>query len=388
MAKITVIHHSADFDGLFCREIARKFIPNAELIGWDFGDAPLDSSLLHSDKVIIMDLPVDRVFGLQFKDGWICRGAEQLQPIDRWDSSNLTWIDHHKSSIESHPATIPGYRIDGVAACRLAWQWFTAWNRYIQQADATARDLAWFNAKYPLAKKQDFVERGVLEPLAVRLAGEYDIWDKRDPRAEVLQFGLRSRELDAENWTALLTPSEINADVDDLLQDGALLQRYQQQTDASVVNHRSFLVEFDGLKFLALNTARCNSLTFAAKDVPETGHDALMGFYWNGKAWAVSLYHANHRKDLDLSRIAVNHGGGGHRGACGFQSQYLPWLLPTIRDGKCIPQTLDARKWASDWIETTHRRPEIHTDEGAMIGWFANAIMAGYDEGCRRSKAV
>ena len=36
--KTTVIHHSADFDGIFCREIARKFLPDAELIGWDFGD--------------------------------------------------------------------------------------------------------------------------------------------------------------------------------------------------------------------------------------------------------------------------------------------------------------------------------------------------------------
>jgi len=25
--KNTVIYHSADFDGLFCREVARKFLP-------------------------------------------------------------------------------------------------------------------------------------------------------------------------------------------------------------------------------------------------------------------------------------------------------------------------------------------------------------------------
>ena len=39
--KTTVIHHSADYDGIFCREIARKFLPDAELIGWDFKDEPL-----------------------------------------------------------------------------------------------------------------------------------------------------------------------------------------------------------------------------------------------------------------------------------------------------------------------------------------------------------
>lgn len=41
----TVTHHSADFDGIFCREIARKFIPDAKLIGWDFGDEPLKDKL-------------------------------------------------------------------------------------------------------------------------------------------------------------------------------------------------------------------------------------------------------------------------------------------------------------------------------------------------------
>ena len=87
------------------------------------------------------------------------------------------------------------------------------------------------------------------------------------------------------------------------------------------VNYRSFLVEFEGLKFLALNTARCNSLTFMAKDVPETGHEALMGFFYNGSHWKFSLYHAQHRTDLDLSAIAVKWGGGGHRGACGFQAE-------------------------------------------------------------------
>jgi nanoRNase/pAp phosphatase (c-di-AMP/oligoRNAs hydrolase) len=50
-----------------------------------------------------------------------------------------------------------------------------------------------------------------------------------------------------------------------------------------------------------------------------------MGFYFTGSEWGVSLYHANHRKDLDLSEIAVRWGGGGHRGACGFRAKSLPF---------------------------------------------------------------
>ena len=290
--KTTVIYHSADFDGIFCREIARKFLgdQNVEYIGWDHGQPKINME--PGDGIYyILDLSPE------------CLGG------DIYDSSRIIWIDHHKSSIEKWPATISGYRIDGVAACRLAWQWFM-----LAQRKATGMITL-------LPGLARYTDRLVDEPLAVRLAGEYDIWDKRDPRAETFQFGLRARALDADDWAALLTSSEINADVDDLLDAGALLQRYQQQQDANLVNYRSFLVEFDGLKFLALNTARCNSLTFAAKDVPETQHDALMGFFYNGNHWKFSLYHAKHRTDLDLSRIAVKWGGGGHRGACGFQTK-------------------------------------------------------------------
>lgn len=331
MSKTTVIYHSADFDGIFCREIARKFLGNegVEYIGWDFGNEPLDASLLHSGKVIIMDLPVDRVFGLAFRDGWICKGAEQVQPIDRWDSGNITWIDHHKSSIETHPTDIPGYRIDGVSACRLAWQWFQAFQNWDGgQEGPPLPSLADYGAKLPDGTRGDY---NVDEPLAVKLAGEYDIWDHANSDNEdlVFQFGLRSQELTDLTWRFLLIDDGSADDVvRSLLENGRPFYNYQSAQDAGVVNYRSFMVEFEGLKFLALNTARCNSVTFAAKDVPETGHDALMGFFFNGTIWKFSLYGAKHRPDIDLSAIAKKYGGGGHKQACGFESE----RFNTIRD--------------------------------------------------------
>lgn len=302
--KTTVIHHSADFDGLFCREIARKFLPSAELIGWDWGNPKLPFPT--DGTVYVMDLSPE------------CFVNPVVEP---YDAQRLIWIDHHKSAIEKFNAAIPGYRIDGVAACRLAWQWFTIQQHNAQNATNEALQV-------PLPGYSDFVERSVSEPLAVRLAGEYDVWDKRDPDAEVWQFALRSRELTPGDWNSMLGTylPEVPQVALDLMKDGRLLQRYQQRNDANLVNYRSFLVEWEGLKFLTLNTGSFNSLTFAAKDVPETGHDALLGFRWDGKQWSVSLYHARHRTDLDLSAIAKRHGGGGHRGACGFVAKSLPWL--------------------------------------------------------------
>lgn len=311
MKDIVVIYHRADFDGLFCCEIARRVLGSSpEYIGWDFADAPLADELLRAPRLFVMDLPVDRVFGLEFKNGWICRNGEQLQPIDRWCSRNITWIDHHASSIASHPRDIPGYRIDGVAACRLAWHWFL---------NSEGREDG-----SKLALKQHFIDRQVEEPLAVRLAGEYDIWDKRDPDAETFQFGLRSRELNPYDWDNLLDNTvHSHLLVQSLLSAGHLLKRYQREQDASVVK-RAFEVDFEGLKFLALNTARCNSLTFEAAAQPH--HDGLMGFYWTGRDWSVSLYHSPHHPEHDLSALAVKYGGGGHRGACGFRTTSLPFM--------------------------------------------------------------
>ena len=43
------------------------------------------------------------------------------------------------------------------------------------------------------------------------------------------------------------------------------------------------------------------------------------------------------------------------------------------------PHTMDAQTWATAWMLQLKETPEIYKDEGAMICWFANAIMAGYD---------
>jgi hypothetical protein len=40
--------------------------------------------------------------------------------------------------------------------------------------------------------------------------------------------------------------------------------------------------------------------------------------------------------------------------------------------------------WAEEFIKRVQNDPTLALDEGTMIGWFANAIMAGYDEARRK----
>lgn len=305
MSQTVVIYHRADWDGLFCRAIAEKFLTSDTIfIGWDYGDpTPGKSEINGTEDLYMLDISV----------------------ADLMDHPRLVWIDHHKTAIEKFDAAIHGYRIDGVAACRLAWQYFTCehgpHNPHCHPAD------------YRLPEKQAYIDRAVSEPLAVQLAGEYDIWDKRDPRAELFQHGLRSQELTENLWDLLLVPQEPAVDgnkdvgtiaVESLLERGEALQYFQAHQNESVINELGFTFEWEGLTWLACNHARYNSFLFTAGIKPE--HDACFGFKWTGKDWSVSLYHAPGKEHHDLSLIAVKNGGGGHRGACGFRTSSLPFL--------------------------------------------------------------
>lgn len=306
MNKPTVIFHRADFDGLFCRSIAQKFLPDAQLIGWDYGDPLLNFPT--SGQVYVLDLsPACFDPGGTFHSG----------------HDRLVWIDHHKTAIEVWPESIPGVRIDGVAACRLAWQWFT--NEAGRGDQSEGRPFS----------KEDYFERRVTEPYAVRLAGEYDIWDKRDSNAVLFQHGLRSRELDDECWRQLLdnsvspglegtgmehTHSELFSTA--LLHAGSSVLYAKTQENESIIKAFGFTVNFEGFCLLACNAARYNSQLFTAALKPE--HDGCLGFNWDGQQWRVSLY--SDKPNIDLSPVAVKYGGGGHRGACGFRVATLPWM--------------------------------------------------------------
>lgn len=44
-----------------------------------------------------------------------------------------------------------------------------------------------------------------------------------------------------------------------------------------------------------------------------------------------------------------------------------------------LNKNMDARVWVKEWMKTIKKYPNIPNDAEAMLGWFANSIMAGYD---------
>jgi hypothetical protein len=60
------------------------------------------------------------------------------------------------------------------------------------------------------------------------------------------------------------------------------------------------------------------------------------------------------------------------------------WIVrPRLKAGHEIVQSFDAREWAKDFVAHVKAHPGIPTDLETMTGWFANALMRGYDERSR-----
>ena len=125
-----IVYHRVGWDGYTSAAVALRAFPDAELIGWTYGDpTPCVDSF---DKVILVDLSLP--------EGWMLTNA-----------SKLIWIDHHKNVIEclqnnSVLAAVPGIRRDGIGACALAWQCFFPGEayfnhvRYVATADVMDYD--------------------------------------------------------------------------------------------------------------------------------------------------------------------------------------------------------------------------------------------------------
>lgn len=287
-----VIHHSADLDGICSREIARKALGDtADYLGFDYGQPIPDLAPYETVYLIDISLP---------------------EKVMVANAAKLILIDHHKSliaSVEWFKGEFKGYYcIDGVAACRLAWQWFNS------RSDHNGVD--------GLATKQDYIDRKVSEPYAVQLLGEFDIWDKRSDHVDLFQLGMQAWSF--PDWQLLLLTdcAETSNQVAHIINDGRTIQRYTDVINAQISQERGFDVVFEGRTFRALNTARSNSLTFTAALKPH--HDGCLSYFWDGTKWKFSLYGVPGKPDIDLSEIAKRYGGGGHKQACGGFFAILP----------------------------------------------------------------
>lgn len=265
--KTLCIYHDVDFDGLLSREVVRHFT-NCATAGWDYGRPAPDVS--GYDRIYIVDLSVDELMA---------------RPELR---DKIVWIDHHKSATEKwKDVPFEGLRRDGTAACRLCWEFFTT----------------------------------LPEPRLLTLAGQFDVWDHRDPDGKPLQFGLKAcsgQEFARLVWEQFNATPEGDHLLQSVIDAGNVVKGYCDKQSAEYAAKHAHTIHWEGLCWCALNVGqRGNSDLLLGGVKPE--HQALLAWRFDGEKACVSLYHAPGHEDLDLSGIAKRYGGGGNRGACGFR---------------------------------------------------------------------
>lgn len=271
-------YHSSDLDGKCSAAIVKRKYPEVELFPINYGDKFPWHEVLKGETVYMVD------FSLQPFSEMI----KLMQSVD------LHWIDHHKTAIEDAKNCCIGKDFNGclesgIGAC------FLVWNYLFPNEEA---------------------------PLAVHLLASYDVWDHSDSRCLPFQYGMRN----VNNWPYDSIWNHIlNGEMlPELVKDGSTILRYEDRQNAIKARSMCFETELDGLSLLAANQGITSSKFFDSVWDPSTYH-AMMTFNWRKGQWTVSLY--SDREDVDVGKIAKDRGGGGHKGAAGFQCQELPFAL-------------------------------------------------------------
>lgn len=280
--KVIGIYHSADLDGFCSAAIIKKKYPDAELIGWNYGDD--FPEITEGSTVIMSDIsfPMD-----------------VMRKIS--ENSKLIWIDHHISAIKAYEqycdenggSPFIAYTATNRAACELTWMYF-----------------------YP----------DIHVPDAVKLLGVYDSWrndDKEYWQTKVMpfQYGMRTICTTAETFPEyLLDEYLLEPVIEDTIKTGNTIINYQKLLDERNCRSASFEVVFKGLRAVCLNGHNFSSQSFESV-YSESKHDLMMPFQFDGNVWKFSLYST--KDDVDCSVLAKAMGGGGHKGAAGFMVKDL-----------------------------------------------------------------
>ena len=264
--------HRSDLDGVCSAAIVKYKHPECECIGVDYGDdfERVLSTIEMEEVIFVVDFSFDMEIMTSLSTEY-----------------NLHWIDHHKTAIKKcEGLDIKGLRKIGKAGCELTWEYL-------------------------------FPEKEMSK--IIKLLGRYDIWDDSNKEYwnnEILpfQYGMRLKNYNVNNIVWGLIFNTDTWRMSEIIDQGKVCLQYQKQLNEKACQN-SFEIEFKGYKAICVNSQGFNSQVFDSV-YDESKHDMMLCFAYTGKNWKVSLYST--KEDIDVSEIAKEMGGGGHKGAAGF----------------------------------------------------------------------
>jgi oligoribonuclease NrnB/cAMP/cGMP phosphodiesterase (DHH superfamily) len=199
----------------------------------------------------------------------------------------LVWVDHHKTSLArlaEAMTAVPGERSLEAAACVLTWQTFFPKERV---------------------------------PRAVTLIGDRDIWRMAYAETRAFSEGLFQEDISPENdrlWKPLLDGDQIF--VKQLIESGQVLYEARSKSIRDVVGHYGFETMFEGHRTLVVNHRGNGDM---GEHIRQIGYELAYCYVEVVRDGRLQTVVTLYSDQIDVSEIARKFGGGGHRGAAGFQ---------------------------------------------------------------------
>lgn len=279
--KILCFYHNADLDGMCSAAIVKYFEPSAVLVGLDYNyDFPWH--IISSNMIVYM---VD-----------VSTNTEDMKKLKE-TVDKFIYIDHHISKInelKDKNLTFAGIQRSGIAACQLTWEWFSD-NKC---------------------------------PKVIELLGNYDVFNLFENVLE-FQYGMRSYDTDPNNiefWKKCIENDD-DKYIESIVNQGKTILKYLKTIDEKTINNNSFITYINGYKALVINSTNFTSMIFDNyQDIDDI--DICVVFCWIKNQWKIGFYANN--DNVDVSSIAKQYGGGGHKKAAGCFVNKLPDFINNV----------------------------------------------------------
>lgn len=215
---------------------------------------------------------------------------DTLTKILEISNGNVTWIDHHQSSI-TFINTNEGKELlqkckdtcisnEGSGA-------YLCWKKFIPCTEVS----------YP-----------------VKLISDHDTWSKKYSDSDIYELGLQAMHISPYNydeWKKILVDKE---NMYDIMNKGIIIQGCLDSDYEDYRNSYSFEAVLKGLNVKVIN--RFAPSAIHGFDI--YNYDAVVVFCFNGEKYKYSIF--TDKDDVRCDKIAESFGGGGHQKAAGFES--------------------------------------------------------------------
>lgn len=264
----SIIYHKSDLDGIGSAAIALLAHKDAKLYPAEYGQEDYSIDLFKNEDVMILDFCPAEI--------------KKIQSI----AKTLTWIDHHKGNKEKYPElwnNTDGEKSINASAIALTWKYFFG------------------NETMPLVVK--FIE-------------DYDLWRFKYgiTTKNFYEYGaLQLKTPDDQRWRDIILKGEY---IQDFINNGSILNYAKEQR---LEKNIKSIIEKNlwGHKVGIVNTNH---------DISETGNAICVAGYDIGLIWRMLqndvIVVGLRSQFVDVSKIAVQYGGGGHKLASGFSIDF------------------------------------------------------------------